>query len=186
MSIDCTTFSKKITNSSDNSKLLAITLLLSFFIVICVAVTILSERKGFIVSENCLLSVAFYVLLFLSIIIVPLSFFFFIYIAYYNIAFPCFKIFFSFQVLRRWLHDLGLPRNFNFIFLISILHGEIMAKQFSTHFPLIFLCKHMLTHCFIPLRWAEAITWENFVPANRDLGRSRLGGMPLLTCNRRI
>ena len=76
MSIDCTTFSKKITNSSDNSKLLAMTLLLSFFIVICVAVTILSERKGFIVSENCLFSVTFYVLLFLCIIIVPLSFFF--------------------------------------------------------------------------------------------------------------
>ena len=29
---------------------------------------------------------------------------------------------------------------------------------------LVFLCKHELSYILIPLKWAETITWENFVP----------------------
>ena len=43
---------------------------------------------------------------------------------------------------------------------------------------------------FIPPRRAEAITWENFVPAKWDPGcakeGSRLAGMKRFTCNRII
>ena len=48
----------------------------------------------------------------------------------------------------------------------------------------------VLINLFIPLRQAEAITWGNFVPAKRDPGcakeGSRLAGMKLFTCNRRM
>ena len=47
-----------------------------------------------------------------------------------------------------------------------------------------------LINLFIRLKQAEAITWENFVPAKRDLGSakegSRLADMKLFTCNRRM
>ena len=47
----------------------------------------------------------------------------------------------------------------------------------------------VLINFFIPLTRAEAITWENFVPAKRDPGStkevSRLAGMKLFKCNRR-
>ena len=48
----------------------------------------------------------------------------------------------------------------------------------------------VLLHFFISLRQAEAITWENFVPAKRDPGitkeESRLAGMKLSKCNRKM
>ena len=48
----------------------------------------------------------------------------------------------------------------------------------------------VLINFFIPLRWAEAITWGNFVPARRDPGStiegSRLAEMKLFTRNRRM
>ena len=48
----------------------------------------------------------------------------------------------------------------------------------------------VLINFFISLRWAEAITWENFVPTKRDPGstieESHLSGMILFTCNRGI
>ena len=48
----------------------------------------------------------------------------------------------------------------------------------------------VLINFFIPSRRAEAITWKNFVPAKRDPGStkegSRLAGMKLFTCNRRM
>ena len=48
----------------------------------------------------------------------------------------------------------------------------------------------VLINFYIPLRRAEAITWEHFVLAKRDPGRtkegSRLAGMKLFTCNRKI
>ena len=48
----------------------------------------------------------------------------------------------------------------------------------------------VLINFFIPPRRAEAITWKNFVPAKRDPGStkegSRLAGMKLFTCNRRM
>ena len=48
----------------------------------------------------------------------------------------------------------------------------------------------VLINFFIPLNRAEAITWENLVPAKRDLGikkeGSRLAGMKLFASNRRI
>ena len=48
----------------------------------------------------------------------------------------------------------------------------------------------MLINFFIPLRRAEAITWENFVPGKRDPGStkegSRLAGMKFFACNRRM
>ena len=47
-----------------------------------------------------------------------------------------------------------------------------------------------LTNLFIPLMRAEAITWENFILAKRDPSStkegSRLAGMKLFTCNRKI
>ena len=47
----------------------------------------------------------------------------------------------------------------------------------------------LLINFFIPLRRAEAITWESFVPAKRDPGStkegSRLAGMKRFTSNRR-
>ena len=50
--------------------------------------------------------------------------------------------------------------------------------------------KNVLFNFFIPLRRAETITWENFVPAKRDPGiikeGSRLTGMKLFICKRRI
>ena len=49
---------------------------------------------------------------------------------------------------------------------------------------------YFLINFFIPLRQAEAVTWENFVPANQDPGStkegSRLAEIKLFTCNRRI
>ena len=58
---------------------------------------------------------------------------------------------------------------------------DIFRLRFSTDVLIIF---------FIPLRRAEAITWENFVPAKRDPGStkvgSRLAGMKLFPCNHRI
>ena len=48
----------------------------------------------------------------------------------------------------------------------------------------------VLINFFIPLRRAEAITWKSFVPAKPDPGSkkegSRLAGMKLFTCNRRM
>ena len=48
----------------------------------------------------------------------------------------------------------------------------------------------VLINFFIPLRRAEAIIWENFVPAKRDRGStiegSRLAGIKLFTSNRRM
>ena len=48
----------------------------------------------------------------------------------------------------------------------------------------------VLNNFFIPLRRAEAITWENLVPAKRDPGSTKegscLAGMNLFTCNRRM
>ena len=60
------------------------------------------------------------------------------------------------------------------------LHGEIKfypgkAEQFSTWYLLRFLilrCKHVLNYFFILLRWAEAITWENFALAKWDPDRT--------------
>ena len=47
-----------------------------------------------------------------------------------------------------------------------------------------------LINFFIPLKWAEAITWENLVLAKRDPGSikegSRLARMKLFTCNCRM
>ena len=49
---------------------------------------------------------------------------------------------------------------------------------------------YFLINFFIPPSQAEAITWEKFVPANRDPGctkeGSRLAGMKRFTCNRRM
>ena len=46
------------------------------------------------------------------------------------------------------------------------------------------------TNFFIPLRRVEVIAWEILVPAKWDLGStnegSRLAGMKLFTCNRRM
>ena len=48
----------------------------------------------------------------------------------------------------------------------------------------------VLINFFIPLRRAEAITWENFVPGKWNPGStkegSRLAGMKLFACNRKI
>ena len=48
----------------------------------------------------------------------------------------------------------------------------------------------VLINFFISLRWDEGITWENFVPAKRDVGStkegSRLPGMKIFTCNCKI
>ena len=48
----------------------------------------------------------------------------------------------------------------------------------------------VLINFFIPLRRADAITWKNFVPAKLDPSStkegSRLAGMKLFTCNRRM
>ena len=48
----------------------------------------------------------------------------------------------------------------------------------------------VLVNLFIPLRRAQAITWESFVPEKRDPGSttegSRLAGMKLFTCNHKI
>ena len=50
--------------------------------------------------------------------------------------------------------------------------------------------EYFLINFFIPPRRAEAITWENVVPAKRDLGctkeGSRLPGMKRFTCNRKM
>ena len=44
-----------------------------------------------------------------------------------------------------------------------------------------------LINFFIPLRWVEAITWENFVPAKQNPSSTKegsyLAGMKLFTCN---
>ena len=78
------------------------------------------------------------------------------------------------KVLITWLQ---------FVLFICIVYIYL-------YFLLIFLCKHVLNYFFIPLRQAEGITWENFVPAKRDLGSTKegscLGAMELFTCNRRI
>ena len=48
----------------------------------------------------------------------------------------------------------------------------------------------VLINIFVPLRRAQAITWENFVPGKRDPGSakegSRLAGMKCFTCDRRM
>ena len=48
----------------------------------------------------------------------------------------------------------------------------------------------VLINFYVPLRRAEAITWENFVLAKRYPGSkiegSRLAGMKLFTCNRKL
>ena len=48
----------------------------------------------------------------------------------------------------------------------------------------------VLINFFTPFRSAEAITWENFVPAKWDPGStkegSRLAGMKPFTCNRKV
>ena len=109
--------------------------------------------------------------------------------------------------LRWWYHDLGLPGwNFNPFnqdrFHPTILWGNQISSlqggsvfhlvfvSICLHFLLIFFSKHVLNYCFIMLRQAEAITWENFVPAKRDPGStkegSRLAGMKLFACKRRI
>ena len=48
----------------------------------------------------------------------------------------------------------------------------------------------VIINFFIPLRRAEAIAWENFVPVNRDSSSnkegSRLARTKLLACNRKI
>ena len=48
----------------------------------------------------------------------------------------------------------------------------------------------VLINFFVPLRRAEAITWENFLPVKRDPGStkkgSRIAGMKLFTCNRKV
>ena len=48
----------------------------------------------------------------------------------------------------------------------------------------------VLINIFIPLRQAEAVTWENFVPGKRHPGSTkegyRLAEMKLFTCNREI
>ena len=48
----------------------------------------------------------------------------------------------------------------------------------------------VLINFFIPLRRAEAIAWENLIQAKRDPDGSKVGtrltGMKLFTCNRRI
>ena len=48
----------------------------------------------------------------------------------------------------------------------------------------------VLINFFIPIRWAKAITWENFVPAKQDPGStkegSRFSGKKLFTCNHNI
>ena len=48
----------------------------------------------------------------------------------------------------------------------------------------------MLINCSIPLRQAEVITWENFVPEKREPGStkegSRLACLKLFACNRKI
>ena len=49
---------------------------------------------------------------------------------------------------------------------------------------------YVLINFFIPLRPAEAIKWENFVPAKMDPSSTkqgaRLAAMKLFTCNRRM
>ena len=53
-----------------------------------------------------------------------------------------------------------------------------------------FFQTYVLINFFIPIRRAEAITSENFVPAKRDpintIEGSRFAGMKLFTCNRKI
>ena len=48
----------------------------------------------------------------------------------------------------------------------------------------------VLINFFIPIRRAEAITWENFVPTKQDPGSTKegscLAGMKLFTCNCRM
>ena len=48
----------------------------------------------------------------------------------------------------------------------------------------------VLINFFLPLRRTEVITWENLVPAKRNPGStkegSRLAGMKIFTCNRKI
>ena len=49
---------------------------------------------------------------------------------------------------------------------------------------------HVLNYFFIPLSRAEAINWQNFVPAKRDASNTKEGshlvGMKLFTFNRGI
>ena len=47
-----------------------------------------------------------------------------------------------------------------------------IGLDFFTFF-FIFLSKHVLHYIFTPLSWAEAITWENFVPARQDRGSTK-------------
>ena len=62
--------------------------------------------------------------------------------------------------------------------------------QICLHVLLIFLCKHVLNYCFIPLRQVKKVTCENFIQTKWDLSsikeRSRLARMKLFTCNCRI
>ena len=40
--------------------------------------------------------------------------------------------------------------------------------QICLNVLLMFLCKHVLNYCFIPLRQVEKVTWENFIQTKRD------------------
>ena len=55
---------------------------------------------------------------------------------------------------------------------------------------LVFLCKHVLSYVFIQPGWSETIAWENYIPTKWDPDstkrESRLAGMKLSTCHRRI
>ena len=50
--------------------------------------------------------------------------------------------------------------------------------------------RYFLINFLIPVRRAEAITWESFVPTKQDPGSteegSRLAGMTQFACNRRV
>ena len=48
------------------------------------------------------------------------------------------------------------------------LHFPPLFVQICLHVLLIFLCKHVLNYCFIPLRQVEKVTWENFIQTKRD------------------
>ena len=64
---------------------------------------------------------------------------------------------------------------------------EISKKCADMDFFKLAFWKRVLNNFFIPLRWAKAITWENFVSAKWDPGSakegSRLAGMKFFTCN---
>ena len=71
--------------------------------------------------------------------------------------------------------------------LISNEKSNFIPRRFVLVF-LTFLCKHALKYYFIPLGWAEKVTWENFIPTKQDFGStkegSQLAGMKSFTCNK--